>query len=705
LVSPTSAETLDGWQVRIADESGRVRGSGVLITPRHVLTCAHVLGAGPEPPVESFVLYFPRSERQHRLPGTVLRDTWSLDAGDFAVLEMDAGVAADVAPARVGPAAPGEGRVGRVFGRPPDMPEGVWERVTIGETVGPRGERVQLSSRLDTPRGAVEPGYSGGGVIDDSTGAVVGIIVSGMIEHGRPFVWMVPMGVVASHSTLVRTLLEGPALDSATYPEPGAALWADLRDALIRIPYFRDTHTRRRYLDAFSRRMRMERGVVVEVPPSFDPRADAVALLDVCRAVPDSLEALVKDFPAGEAGGPELRELALLIELVSPERLLGDHERRDLVVLLGPVPVGLLRLAYRRTVPWPSGGQAMPTEPAGLVRLLESMAQHPSGLPRILTFAEQVAAVTDNLISEGLWRWTDRVAARLLISRSVVEGVRRSLAESAAPPADPVLTVQLAPDALRPADRFLLTATLDDDGRRRVLISNDEPLGLEAVRAALDRALGDVHEALDSAAERLGVEIVVPRALLTEPFDRWETTETLPVALGARYPVVLRSYERMRQSRLWPQWREKWRLAREQTTTGSHVMHYVAGDDAVPAQEVYRGLASAEKLALVLGGPPARQPGLAPPDAFAAALQAGVAYVIWLREVSLAAEFHAAVEGLLNRVPVRELSAYVAQWRSAGGGRDQAGMVFTAHVSIMACDYDRRDPFPSRFLGPPRRRD
>ncbi|MEU4219721.1 trypsin-like peptidase domain-containing protein [Actinoplanes sp. NPDC026623] len=677
--APTRAR-LDGWQVRIADESGRVRGSGVLITDRHVLTCAHVLGAGPEPPAGSFVLTFPRSKRQHRLSGTVLPDSWSPDAADdVALLSIDGPLAADVAPARVGAAPPGGARPASVYGQPPDTPDGIWAQVLIGESAGSATELV----RVGGPRVAIEPGFSGGGVLDESTGAVVGIVATSGLASGRSVTWMIPMAVVANHSALVRTLLAGPEPPEELSP----ATLADLRDALVGIPYFRDARTRRLYLDAVGRRMRAEFGVPIEVSPSLDPAADAEALLGACRAVPGSLRMLVKDFPLGAAVGPEVGLLSLRVELVSPERLLAGHERGDLVELLATVPADRLRLAYRRTVPWPATAEAPPTGLDRLVRALEGMTHRPGGLPRVLTFAEQVAAVTDDPVRAGLWSWTDRVAARLRMSRPVVEEVRRALAASAAPPAAPVLTIQLAPDALRPGDRFLLSAVLDADGRRRMLAAHDKPLGLAAVHAALDELLDDVH-GTHGGDGRLSVEIVVPRVLLTEPFER--------------YPVILRSFERMRQRSLWPQWERKWTMARRQPTVGSHVMRYIAGGDTVPAREVYRGLQSAESLALVLGGPPPRQRELAPPDAFAAALQAGVAYVIWLREVSMEVEFHAAVQGLLDRVPVRELSDYVTRWRDDG---ERGEMAFAAHVSIMACDYDRRDPFASRFLGPPRRRD
>ena len=43
------------WRARIRDGQLRVRGGGVLLGSRHVLTCAHVLGDGQRPLAEALV--------------------------------------------------------------------------------------------------------------------------------------------------------------------------------------------------------------------------------------------------------------------------------------------------------------------------------------------------------------------------------------------------------------------------------------------------------------------------------------------------------------------------------------------------------------------------------------------------------------------------------------------------------------------------
>jgi hypothetical protein len=220
----------------------------------------------------------------------------------------------------------------------------------------------------------------------------------------------------------------------------------------------------------------------------------------------------------------------------------------------------------------------------------------------------------------------------------------------------------------------------------------------------VDGLFDEVYAALDFRPERLTVEVFLPRALLTEAVDRWDVTEVFPVPLGEKFGVVVRSYDRLRQTRLWPQWGHKWRLAQEQGEPGVNAMHYVGPEDRSTAEQIFEALRPDDKLALVLGRPPAAQPELSPYDAFVAALQAGVAYVVWVREVTLADDFLRAMERLLAAEPVRNVPQRVAEWRSPHRSRAGSGAALGEHVSVVACDFDRRAQFAARELRPPPRR-
>jgi S1-C subfamily serine protease len=805
-VDDPASPSADHWQARIVDADGMVRGSGVLISDRHVLTCAHVLASGTEPPTARFTIDFPRSPSRTRVTARVLADGWfpELITGeqDVAILELTTGIAADIVPARLGRAQRSMGRPVKVYGHPDGLPEGVWARAEITDTTGPYGERVQVSVRGMDSGDRIEPGFSGGGVIDEASALVVGIIVTTFTSKNRAAAWMIPTEVIALYWRHVFGMIDDPgdpepplgaaALDDLTdvlsrfasvagpagreqvadrlpaaprarlshshgsvrdlvqacrqpselraladlirYFE-GESAWEnrleevlesfgilgaetsteepdqlteasrrDLRDALIRQPYFREAETRHLYLDAFRRRVWTTRNIDLRVQKSLNAAADAAALIELCRPIPGSLRMLVDDFPYGDSSRAEFGPLLLLIESLCTHRLLTDGERGALLRLVQDVPPTVLQHAYRRAAPRLAGGDAVPAEPALLIRQIEGQSQPPGALPRILQFVEHLATRATDL-AEPLRVWSDRTAARLHLRHAAVDQLREQLAQAPAEVEPPVLVVQLAPDALRPADRFLLSAVLERDGHaRHVLVLSDEPEGIDAIRARVDGLFDEVYAALDFQPELLTVEVFVPRVLLTEAVDRWDVTEVFPVPLGEKFGVVLRSYDRLRQTRLWPQWGHKWRLAREQDEWGTNAMHYVGPDDRSAPEQIFEALRPEDKLALVLGRRPAAQPDLRPYDAFVAALQAGVPYVVWVREVSLADDFLHAMQRLLAAEPVRNVPRRIAEWRSPHGSHAGSGAGLGEHVSVVACDFDRRTQFAARELRPPPRR-
>jgi hypothetical protein len=319
-------------------------------------------------------------------------------------------------------------------------------------------------------------------------------------------------------------------------------------------------------------------------------------------------------------------------------------------------------------------------------------------LPRIVQFTEYLATrIAES--ADSLRIWSDRTAARLHLAHADVQQLRDQFAEMPAETSAPILVVQLIPDALRPADRFLLSAVLEQDGQpRRVLALSDEPENLDTIRTQVDGLFDEVYTALDFQPDRLVVEVFLPRSILAEPVDRWPITDVMSVPLGEKFGVVLRSYDRLKQPRLWPDWMRKWRLAQEQRHPDASAMHYVGPGDSSSPQEIFEALRSDDKHALVLGAPPAAQPELRPHDAFVAALQAGVAYIVWVREADLADDLHEAVRELLAEEPVRSLPQRVAAWRTSRTHR------LAPHLSVMSCDADRRTTAERELRSPPRRR-
>ncbi|NUT96758.1 MAG: NACHT domain-containing protein [Saccharothrix sp.] len=157
-----------------------VVGLGVLVGPREILTCAHVVNLalgrgqldGDRPDGVEVVV------GEQRLAARV--EQWTppppregAPGDDIAGLRLD--VDAPVPPARLITTVPGIGQEVRVFGYPgkPARPAGSWVNAVVRGEVD--GGLVQLDSASAIQ---VQPGYSGSPVWDTTSGRVIGIIAT-----------------------------------------------------------------------------------------------------------------------------------------------------------------------------------------------------------------------------------------------------------------------------------------------------------------------------------------------------------------------------------------------------------------------------------------------------------------------------------------------------------------------------------------------
>ncbi|MFE9771734.1 tetratricopeptide repeat protein [Streptomyces sp. NPDC005931] len=158
-------------------------GAGLLVTPRQVLTCAHVVRPGTAPGVPTDPVYVQFQFARHHDPiaATVVPEGWhpagGHDTGDIAVLELAGPAPAGAAPAPLRTTDPGtwDHRF-RAYGYPKEHPrEGVYAR---GEIIGQAGDdRLQVEA---SPHAgwALEQGFSGAPLWDMNSQGVVGILVA-----------------------------------------------------------------------------------------------------------------------------------------------------------------------------------------------------------------------------------------------------------------------------------------------------------------------------------------------------------------------------------------------------------------------------------------------------------------------------------------------------------------------------------------------
>jgi hypothetical protein len=174
-----------------------VLGNGI------VLTCAHVITAAGDPisvPELEVLVNFVGLPGSPSVRATVLPGCWAPplddDSADVALLRLAPG-APEVrgAPLHWLPDPPH--RTVRAFGFPDAHRHGVWAFGTLAGPSGPGDEWVQLDSQLPGQR--VRRGFSGSGVIDDLTSAVVGMVVTMFTEETERLAWMIPVDTIVRY--------------------------------------------------------------------------------------------------------------------------------------------------------------------------------------------------------------------------------------------------------------------------------------------------------------------------------------------------------------------------------------------------------------------------------------------------------------------------------------------------------------------------
>ena len=178
--------------VKILDSKNTVCGAGFLVNRDLVVTCAHVIenaGSGPD---ESVKIVFVVDDSTTPYTADVDKSLWrNRTNGDVAFLRelrrvpsmgpglsVGDGLPVGVAPVELGESVRLRGRKLRGYGFPDKETDGLF---TNAEVVGVLRQELQLRSQ------EISPGYSGGPLVDEERGVVVGMMraIRPIDEHGR----------------------------------------------------------------------------------------------------------------------------------------------------------------------------------------------------------------------------------------------------------------------------------------------------------------------------------------------------------------------------------------------------------------------------------------------------------------------------------------------------------------------------------------
>ena len=673
------------WHTRIMDQEARtVVGAGILVSPRRIVTSAHVVAAalgishGTETlPGGHVTIDFPQSSDDQLHAARVVVDGWLPGGADLAMLEV-LGPEPAVTPAPLQLAGKQGRRTVSVHGYLPGHDAGVWAHARLSGHGGPQRESVQLDVLTGTGQRVLQ-GFSGAAVWDDENEAVIGCVVAGEQADQDRTAWMIPLEVIVAywpdlHGLVMRQpfpvglQLAGSrdlSLMSANDRERLASMLLGLRG-------ISDPATRALFIEGIQRRFAGR----LEVPRTDSGPLDTLALVDACLEHPGALHELVEQLRAYHHTEPEQRlveEIATLAETADPAPLLTVAQRnalyRQLGVLAETVTADVV-LSFYRAASGPLQTAAVnPFDLPSVIRRLEAVTSDPDGLPPLITFLEELSKRLPQARSDGLRTWVDDFAGREGTPRHLISRLRLS-----SPPtryasrrnlATGYLSTELSPDGaddLRYHCRITLRYRERDEHllSGRVLYDSRESLTIPEIPALFDSVLSGVWDATTVEIDDLVIEFLLPLGLLGQAVDQWQVDAGAfahPVSL--EYKVVVRSRDRLSLRRGYAQWREKTRQLR----SGHAAVRWADPHDIGDASRLFGEIVSGGAQCLALVRPP-QLPLRLGSDAVSIGLRTGVPAIIWCRDEAYAEAFATRLRAQIEEHGVERLPELVQEQRT-----------------------------------------
>ncbi|MGW1768719.1 nSTAND1 domain-containing NTPase [Streptomyces sp. NPDC002073] len=191
-------EAVPAAVAQVLDRAGAVVGAGFLVAGDLLVTCAHVLEDGGYGPGDTVPLVFPRAPGAPSVAGQVLESSWR-DPQDEDVALVRLERPPRIAPPALGSAAGCRGHRVRSFGFPQQGPPGGHFGSAMAGGLLPAadsaGDLLQLTDAND-----LTTGFSGGPVLDEVTGLVVGMLTAitspDSHDRGQGIAYVTPTAVL-----------------------------------------------------------------------------------------------------------------------------------------------------------------------------------------------------------------------------------------------------------------------------------------------------------------------------------------------------------------------------------------------------------------------------------------------------------------------------------------------------------------------------
>ncbi len=382
------------------------------------------------------------------------------------------------------------------------------------------------------------------------------------------------------------------------------------------------------------------------------------SLAEVCAQHPKGLTTLLRVLERIEQGSKPMGAVRAIVAEMTALEILPAEETKRLFTLLQGVVVSDIADIYDAIA-----GPAAPrlreqTSYREVFRALETLNSDPSGIPKPLLLVEHIAARVRPELAIELRRWVEQQAIRMDLAPElkVVRDNAPETHSSLTPPPSSVayLLLQLQREGST-GDRYRLShwRQLDlSDGwtphRGRDLVDH-----LEAMKGHVASLIEEVEENWGQYRPDIHIEMILPSEIISLDVDQWpwETDTLIPEPIGCRYPLVVRSLDRMVKRKWHRSWHARWQELLAQLTIGHAIQRDSACWSRSATDSGLRELTSKferkpKLVSLVLSAPP--QVEKAGQDEVAVGLRAGVPLMVWHREKCDSAEFVAMVDELLH---------------------------------------------------------
>ncbi|MFF0509740.1 trypsin-like peptidase domain-containing protein [Streptomyces sp. NPDC004250] len=549
-------------------------GAAVLITPRLVLTCAHVVNSAlgrdrfdTAPPTRDHpvAVRLPHVHRERRLTGRVLPEMWRPPRarpeaahpnpppvgtlpyyGDLAVLELDADAPVGAEPA-------------------PFLPQRDSSEVVALWASGHALPTLRAMPRVsahpwtafDVLGGTVADGFSGGPLWDRERQAVVGLVVAAHEtaalpkpppgpDGRRPPAAMYAIGLSSVEAEL-------PGLPPLAVPAAGRG-----RQQLLEL--LEQLLTTRRGIRECEERLAAQLGRR-SAGPAADVERLAGLAMGVRRGVPELLDIvydhLAECRPGNFAESGDWTRTLRIARLISPGERLSLRRRRNLNALLTQChpadPAILLRTVLPHAADLPKS-----VDLADATHVLEGYDSQPGQfIPPLLQGVIHISVqerTAGGYLADDLDAWVRSTAPRLGVTPAAADQFRAdaTLAHAGtamartAEPVPPRVQVELLPVA-----PHLFTYQIwvwSGEGRHEVVLTQDTEVSSRQVVEGIRRVLNTEVQEHPATAQ---VEFFVAPAWLRLDVDTWDfpgDADDAGFYPGITRRVVLRSSERSRET-------------------------------------------------------------------------------------------------------------------------------------------------------------